>query len=205
MRAFDPDLRMSQAFVLNELVAMMATPQWMGASLLSRGGGLALAQGILGLGHIPCDAPDAGDRHPDRGRGRYPSDHQDSDVEHATMGAWGSGAASGVDLRSPASSRGCSRSRRVMRVGGAQRQRLLRREPRLAQRRAVAVSVAEDDDPRVRTDPGIQQEAPVEPRVRVADVPAVDDPRPVGRPRRLAHECHVVLDRAGDAQAPQLH
>ena len=60
---------MSQAFVFNELVAMMATPQWMGASLLSRGGGLALAQGILDLGHIPRDPTDAGGRHPDRRRG----------------------------------------------------------------------------------------------------------------------------------------
>ena len=98
---------------------MMATPQWMGASLLSRGGGLALAQGILDLGHIPRDAPDAGDRHPVRPRGPYPgpypSDPQDSDVEHATTRASGMGSALGVGSHSPASWRGCSRSRGAMR------------------------------------------------------------------------------------------
>ena len=61
------------------------------------------------------------------------------------------------------------------RVRGAQRQRALRRESRLAQRDAVQVVVAEHEDPLARAISDVEHQAPVAPGIRMGDVAQADD------------------------------
>ena len=60
-------------------------------------------------------------------------------------------------------------------VGGAQRERALRRKPRFAQRGAVQVVVPEHEDPLARAVSDVEHQAPVAPGIRMGDVAQADD------------------------------